>query len=380
MGMLRPVPDSQAGSRWRVPWFDGRGPFRDEWPGIAGQVHRVFDHDKFAHGPMTAELEAAIRRYTGAWYAIGVTSGADALYLILRAAGVGEGDEVIVPAFGARSSMAPVHRARATPVFGDIEPNSGTMAPDSVRAALSTRTKVLLPLHFYARMPDMPALQTIADDAGVVLVEDCAQAMGMRQRGVHAGRFGAAGALSFSPGTTLGALGDAGMVITDDAEFARRCTLMRHHGRIGEVGGHASDVSSASAMPGVNSKMDEIQAAVLLARLGSLDGAIAQRRAVAARYTERLAGVTGVRLPVLPEDQVWPAYVIEADRRDALAGHLAQAGVQTEVPHRYRPGSCPAAEAAAKHILALPVYPGLPTGDIDYVCAAITRFSERGHR
>jgi dTDP-4-amino-4,6-dideoxygalactose transaminase len=367
-----------------VPWFDGRGSFRAEWPDIAEQLHRVFDRDKFADGTLTVELEEAVSRYTGAARAVGVNSGSDALYLILCAAGVGAGDEVVVPAFAPASTMAAVRRARATPVPVDVEAGSPVLAADAVAPALSARTRAVVAVHRYARMPDMAALRRITAAAGVTLVEDATEAMGTRRHGVHAGLFGAAGALSFAAGTTLGALGDAGMVVTDDAELARRCVMLRHHGRTGEVPGRSSDVSSPAASTGTNSKMDEVQAAVLLARLASFDSAVARRRAVAARYTERLAGTAGLQLPDLPEHQVWPAYVMAADDRDALADHLARAGVQTEVPARLsiadRPGDFPAAEAAAARLIALPVHPGLGAGDVDHVCDAVTGFYERRRR
>lgn len=366
---------SGSDTGFQIPWYDGRVSFRAEWPAIAGQVRRVFDNDKFANGALTVELEEAVRRYTGARHAVGVNSGTDALHLVLRAAGVGEGDEVIVPAFAPASSVAAVRHARATPVFADVAAESLTLAPDAVLAALSTRTRAVLPVHLAARTPDVVALRRIAAEAGVLLLEDSRQAMGKRRHGVHAGLFGAAGALSFAPGNTLGALGDAGMVVTDDAGLAERCVLLRHHGRTGEVAGRASDVSSPAALTGLNSKMDEIQAAVLLARLGSLDRAIARRRAVAARYTEGLAGITGVHLPPSADDQVWPAYVVAADRRDALADHLARAGVETQVPARS--WGRPKATTAAGRALALPVHPDLGAGEVDHVCAAIARFYGR---
>jgi len=340
-----------AASSWRVRFFDGRDSFRAEWPGIADQVNRVFDNDKFAHGKLTVEFEEAIRRYTGARHAVGVNTGMDALYLILRAVGVGDGDEVVVPAYAPLSSVAVVRRAGATP-----------------QTAVSPRTKAVLGVHVFAPVPDVVGLRRIADEAGVPLVEDSTQAMGMRHNGVHAGLFGAAGALSFAPGNTLGALGDAGMVITDNAEIAERCMRLRHHGRTGEVPGHASDVSSSSAMAGMNSKMDEIQAAVLLARLGSLDTAIARRREVTAHYTKRLSGIAGVQVPFMPEDQVWSTFVMEAERRDDLVDYLIRAGVQTVVP----------ALVNQERLLALPVYPDLKADDIDHVCDTVAQFYEGG--
>jgi dTDP-4-amino-4,6-dideoxygalactose transaminase len=347
--MLSTVSDGDA-VRWRVPWFDGRASFRAAWPAVEAQINRVFAHDKFVNGKLTAELEQAIARYTGARYAVGVNSGADALYLVLRAVGVGEGDEVVVPADAEWSSVAAVERAGATPVCTPGKPGTG-------------RTGAVLAAHSYGRTPDLGTLRKIAAETGVPLVEDASRAVGSRHEGVHAGLSGAAGALSFAPDSPLGALGDAGMVITDDRELATRCMMLRHHGRISEAPGRTTDVSSPAALIGVNSKMDEIQAAVLLARLDALDGALARRREVAARYTARLTGISGLDLP---DQEVWPAYVVEADRRDDLAAHLTRAGVQTEVPR-------------AVTSLALPVHPDLSAGDVDHACDAISRFY-RGER
>lgn len=347
--MLSTVSDGDA-VRWRVPWFDGRASFRAAWPAVEAQLRRVFDHDKFVNGKLTAELEQAVARYTGARYAVGVNSGADALYLVLCAVGVGEGDEVLVSADAEWSSVAAVERAGATPVFTAGKPDTG-------------RTRAVLAAHSHGRVPDLGTLRKIAAEAGVPLVEDVSRAVGSRHDGVHAGLSGAAGALSFAPDSPLGALGDAGMVITDDRELAARCRMLRHHGRISEIPGRATDVSSPAAMIGVNSKMDEIQAAVLLARLDALDGALARRREVAARYTARLTGVGGLGLP---DQEVWPAYVVGTDRRDDLATHLTRAGVQTEIPR-------------AATSLALPVHPDLSADDVAYVCDAISRFY-RGRR
>ena len=241
----------------------------------------------------------------------------------------------------------------------------------------------------------MAQLQTIADEAGIVLVEDGRQAIGMRYKGTHAGLLGIAGALSFSPRRTLGALGDGGMVISNDEAVAQRCTLLRHHGQTDEAANRASEVLKPAALIGVNSKMDEIQAAVLLARLPWLDEAIGRRAELAACYTGQFAGTPGIATPIVvpagdPTDQVWHAYVIEGRQRDALADHLGQAGIETELPcpvpihlqpafgHQgMRRGDCPVAEEAAKRMLGLPLHPDLTVADVEYVCRVIKQFCRR---
>ncbi len=379
----------------QVPFFDGRASFAQRWDDIARQANRVFDFGKFSHAALTSELEEAVKDYTGARFAVGMNSGTDALLVILRAIGVGEGDEVIVPAVATPSSASSVCHAGARPVFVDVQPGAYTIAPDAVRADLTDRSRAIMPVHLFTQMADMPALRTIAREAGVVLIEDSRQAIGMRHAGMHSGLLSTAGALSFSPRKTLGALGDAGMVITDDDNVADRCALLRHHGRTGEAADRASGVSSPAALVGINSKMDELQTAVLLARLPWLDAAIARRGELAACYTEHLAEMAEVTTPVIlpwddPTEQVWHAYVIEAERRDALASHLARAGIETEVPcpvalhlqpcFRYlkgRRGDHPVAEAVAERMLGLPLYPDLSFRDVEYVCHTVEQFYRR---
>jgi dTDP-4-amino-4,6-dideoxygalactose transaminase len=363
-----------------VRFFDGRGSFAAQWNDIARQVNRVFDHGKFSHGILTAELEEAIRDYTGARFAIGMNSGTDALTLTLRAIGAGTGAEVVVPALASASCASAVCRVGATPVFADVATGSYTVAPDAVRRRLTGRTRAIMPVHLFGRMADMATLRTIAREAGAVLVEDSRQAIGMRYADTHAGLLGTAGALSFAPDKPLCALGDAGMVITGDETVADRCALLRHHGR---TDGDRR-VSSPAAIVGINSKMDELQAAVLLARLPWLGGAIARRGELAARYTGHLAEITHVTTPA---DQVWHAYVIEARRRDALADYLSLAGIETRVPYPVplhlqpafrhldgRGGDHPVAEAAAGRMLALPLHPDLSLRDVEHTCRAIERF------
>jgi dTDP-4-amino-4,6-dideoxygalactose transaminase len=380
----------------RIAFFDGRASFEQEWPELARHINRVFDLGKYSHGALTTELEESIKAYTHARYAIGVNSGTDALELVLRAAGIGEGDEVIVPAFTFFASASSVCRVGATPVFADIEPGSYAIAPESVRTAMSDRTKAIMPVHLFTQMADMSTLREIAEEAHAILIEDSAEAIGMFYGGVHAGLLGKAGVLSFFPTKTLGALGDAGMVITDDPVLADRCAIMRHHGRMGETIGRISGISNAAALSGMNSKMDEIQAAVLLTRLASLGRMISRRADLAAYYTRRLAGIAEVSTPVIVEraaavNGVWYVYVIEAQRRDALARYLAEEGIETEVyypvPLHRQPcfaflngarGDCPEAERAAERTLALPFYPDLGFDGAEFVCRAIEGFYRQG--
>ncbi|WP_218020022.1 DegT/DnrJ/EryC1/StrS family aminotransferase [Nocardia anaemiae] len=375
-----------------VPFFDGRRSFTDEWPEIERHLSEMFEYGKFSHGLKTEQLEQAVRQFTGARYAIGVNSGSDALLLLLRAAGIGSGDEVIVPCYTFFASVSAICHAGATPVFVDIDPDTYAVDPTAVAAAVNERTKAVIPVHLFNRMADMAAVTTVAARHGISVIEDSAEAIGMFHDGVHAGLLGAGGVLSFFPTKTLGALGDAGMVITDDPLIADRCAVLRHHGRMGQTIGRISGISNAASLSGTNSKMDEVQASVLLARIPRLNRAIARRAMWARFYDSQLAELPGIRLPAkhiqAQSNQVWYVYLIEVDDRDGLAEHLRNRGIGTEIYYPqpmhlqpcfaklgYQAGDFPVAEQAAQRALALPLYPDLTEEAADWVCRAIAEFA-----
>lgn len=390
-----------------VPFFDGRASFDRQWPELSAHLDDMFDNGKFSHGLKTEQFEAAIAEFTGARHAIGMNSATDALVLLLRAAGIGTAgygidgsadDEVIVPCYTFFASASSICHAGARPVFVDVEPGSYAAQPAAIEAAITDRTKAIMPVHLFNQLADMPAITAVAQRTGVPIIEDSAEAIGMWHGGVHAGLSGLGGVLSFFPTKTLGAIGDAGMVITDNPLIADRCAVLRHHGRMGVTVGRISGISNAASVSGTNSKMDEIQAAVLLTRLAHLPTAIARRAELAARYTRRLAGVPGVRTPVvLPRnasaDPVWYVYLIEADRRDDLVEHLTSTGIGTEVYYPvplhlqpcfaelgHREGEFPVAEAAARRAVALPLYPDLTMDQVDRVCDVIESYYAGGGR
>lgn len=381
-----------------VPFFDGRASFTAQWPRLRRELDDVFANGKYSHGRKVEELEDAIRRFTGAAHAVAMNSGTDALVLLLRAAGIGPGDEVIVPCYSFFASASAVHHVGARPVFVDVDAVSYAMDPDAARAAVTRSTKAIMPVHLFSQMADMTALAAVSAETGVPIVEDSAEAIGMFHGGVHAGLHGLGGVLSFFPTKTLGALGDAGMVITDDPLLADRCALLRHHGRMGVTLGRISGISNAAAVCGTNSKMDEVQAAVLLTRLPELNRAIARRAELARRYTDGLAALPRVRLPGLAPrrsatNPVWYVYLIEAEDRDALAAHLLADGIDTEIYYPWplhlqpafghlghQPGDFPVAERAAARSLALPLYPDLTADAVRHVCGSIERFYGGGGR
>lgn len=378
-----------------VPFFTQVESFERIWPEVRRHLTEVAGSGKFSHGQKVAEFERALAAYTGARHAVAVNSGTDALVLLLRAAGLRPGDEVVVPAFTFVASASSVVLAGGRPVFADIDPVSYALDPESVAAAITPRTRFVMPVHLFCQMADMDALAGVAADHGLTIVEDSAEAIGMRWNGKHAGLLGAGGVLSFFPTKTLGALGDAGAVLTDDDRIAETVGALRHHGRFGPTLGDFRRISTETTQAGQNSKADDIQAAVLLAKLDRLDADIARRAELAAAYTERLATVPGIlRLPTVvartsATNPVYYVYLIEVRHRDALAAFLAQRGIGTEtyypVPlHRqpcfaqlgYDEGDFPHAEAACRRTLALPFHPDLTMDQVDHVCETIRAFAQ----
>ena len=375
-----------------IPFFDQSKTFRKIWPEIQGCCSRVLDDGKFSHGSMVVEFERALEQYTGARHAVGVNSGTDALVLLLRAAGLRPGDEVIVPAHTFVATATAVVHAGGTPVFADIEEHGYGISPDAVAAAVTERTRMVMPVHLFDRLADMAGVRRVADAHGLTVLEDSAEAIGMRCAGTHAGLLGSGGVLSFFPAKTLGAVGDAGAVLTDDDSIAETVRMLCHHGRSGRTLAGFPGISNPTVVPGGNSKMDDLQAAVLLAKLAHLDADIERRAVLSRRYDDRLRGLPGVRtvpgdLPVRPgENRVVYVHLIEVDDRDGLAAHLAAAGIGTEVYYPrplhlqpcfaylgYRPGDLPRAEALCRRALALPLYPDLSEEAVDRVCDEVER-------
>jgi dTDP-4-amino-4,6-dideoxygalactose transaminase len=312
---------------------------------------------------------------------VGVGSGSDALRLLLSALGVGPGDEVITPAFSFVASATAVVQAGARAVFADVEPVTLTLAPDRVAAAVTPRTRAIVAVHLYGAPAPMDPLTALAAAHGLALVEDAAQAFGATVGGRAVGGLATAAAFSFYPTKPVGAYGDAGLVTTDDDAVAARLRLGRNHGQ-------AQKYDHAEL--GWNSRLDELQAAILRVKLAHAAAWTEARRRVAARYTAGLAGCP-LTLPVEPagSTHVFHQYTIRTPRRDALAKHLAAAGIGTAchypqpVPGQpvFRalgadPGAYPVAWQASQEVLSLPCFPELTDGEIDTVIRAIRSFFE----
>jgi dTDP-4-amino-4,6-dideoxygalactose transaminase len=373
----------------KVPPLDLPAQARALGPVLRDAVAAVLDDQQCILGPHVERFERAIAEYCGTPYAIGVGSGTDALVLALGALGVGPGSLVVVPSFTFFATASTVVRLGARPVFADVDPRTCNLDPASVDAAIDAapgRVAGIVPVHLYGRLADLPALDAVARRRACWLLEDAAQAIGARADGRAAGAFGRAGCFSFYPTKNLGALGDAGMVVTADEALATRIRRDRHQGQVDRY--HHETI-------GLCSRLDAVQAAVLSAKLPRLDAWNARRRAIAAEYGERLraAGVAGeadapiVLPPAAGAEHVWHQYVVRTERRDALQAHLVAAGIGAQVYypvplHRQAPlvGACltpvplDVTERLAREVLALPIYPELDDARLGYVVDAVRAF------
>ena len=322
----------------------------------------------FIGGEQVDEFEREYAEYVGVRFCIGVGNGTDAIELALRATGIGPGDEVIIPVNTFIATAEAVSRIGAVPVFVDVDPEYLLIDPHAVEGAITPRTRAIVPVHLYGQTAPMDALRPIAERHGVVLLEDAAQSQGASSTAGRAGALGRVAATSFYPGKNLGAAGDAGAVLTDDAAVAE---FVRN------LGAHGSSVKYVHDRVGMNSRLDAVQAAVLRAKLRRLDAWNTARRAAADRYTELLADLPGVRVPVARpgNTDVWHLYVVQVDDRDRVHRELGEAGIGAAIHYPtpvhltgayrdlgYRAGQFPVAERAAGRILSLPMFPHL-TGD-----------------
>ena len=342
-------------------------------PAIREAIERVITRGWFILGPELEAFEAEFAAASGARFAVGVGTGTDAIALALRAAGVKPGDEVVTAPLSAAFSALAVQMAGATPVFADIDAERLTLDPDATEAAITPRTTAIVPVHLYGQPADMPAFEAIARRHNLALVEDACQAHRATAAGRAVGTFGIAGAFSFYPTKNLGALGDGGAVITNDETFAARLKRLRNGGQTDRY--HHIEF-------GVNSRLDEIQAAVLRARLPWLAGWTARRRALATRYRRALAGAPVVVPPECDPGHVYHLFPVRTARRDDLQAHLATRGIGTlvhypiSIPRQpafraLASAPCPAAERAAAEVCSLPLHPLLPDEDADFVAAAL---------
>ncbi len=362
-----------------IPILDLRAQYHSIKQEIDAAVGGVLEEGHFILGPNVKALEQEIARTCGCGYGIGMASGTDALRLAMDALQIGPGDEVITTPFTFVATANTVSRAGATPVFVDIDPQTFNLDPARIEAAITARTKAILPVHLYGQPCDIKPIMDLAARHNLPVIEDSAQAIGATYDGKPVSSFGVIGCFSFYPTKNLGAYGDAGMAVTGDQEIAALLDVLRRHG--GRVKYYHERI-------GYNSRLDEIQAAILRVKLRHLDDWTAARRRVAARYDELLAGAPVTTPYQAPNvKHVYHQYTIRAPRRGELEAFLKGRGIGTmiyyPVPLHLQeiyanqglgPGSLPEAERAAEEVLSLPIYPELTDGQIEEVAAAIRQF------
>jgi len=360
-----------------VPFLDLQAINNSQAAELEAAFRRVLQSGWFVLGKEVEQFEQRFAAYCGSAHGIGVANGLDAIMLVLRAWGIGPGDEVIVPSNTFIATWLAVSQCGATPI--PVEPVEAiyNIDPARIEAAITPRTKAIVAVHLYGQPADMRTIMEIAARHGLKVLEDAAQAHGATSHGVRTGHLGHAAAFSFYPGKNLGALGDGGGITTNDADLAQLLRTYRNYG---------SQKKYHNLVQGFNSRLDEMQAAFLNVKLDVLDEGNARRRAIAARYADKLNGIDGLVLPTVPEwaDPVWHLYVVRHPRRDALSARLADAGIGTIVhypipPHLqqayaelgYKEGDFPIAEAIHREVLSLPIGPHMTLGQADIVVDAV---------
>jgi dTDP-4-amino-4,6-dideoxygalactose transaminase len=377
---VRPPRAAAGEASVNVPFVDLKAQYRSIKPEIDEAIQRVLDTTQFVLGRDVAAFEESFAAYAGGVrHAIGLNSGTSALHLALLAAGVGPGDEVITVPFTFVATAAAVVYTGARPVFVDIEPRSFTMDPARIEAAITPRTKAILPVHLYGQCADMDPILEIARRRGLAVIEDAAQAHGAEYKGRRAGSLGRMGCFSFYPGKNLGAYGEGGAVTTSDDECNRVIRMLRDWG---------AEKKYHHVLKGYNYRLEGIQGAVLGVKLRHIEAWTEARRAHARRYAEALKGLPiGIPEEVPERRHVWHVYAVRMRDRDRAVPFLQERGVGAGIHypfpvHRlpayadlgYRAGAFPESERAANEVLSLPMFPELTDAQIDYVAEQLRAF------
>jgi dTDP-4-amino-4,6-dideoxygalactose transaminase len=366
-----------------VPLLDLKIQYRSIEEEVRGAIDRVLESQQFILGPEVEALEKEIAQYCGCTYAVGVSSGTDALLVALMALGISSGDEVITTPFTFFATVGSILRVGATPVFTDIDPVTYNIDPRGVEKAVSRKTKAIMPVHLFGQSADMAPILKTAENHGLAVIEDAAQAIGTEYRGRRAGSMGMAGCFSFFPSKNLGAFGEGGIVTTNDEQLSEEMKILRNHG---------SNPKYFHKVVGGNFRLDALQAAVLRVKLKRLDSWSEKRRSNAAFYTRRVEelGIPAEKITppsVTFERHIYNQYVIRAHDRDRLRDFLASKGITTEIYYPlalhvqecmkslpYAEGDFPVSEEASKQVLALPIYPELSRDQQEYVVSTIAEF------
>jgi dTDP-4-amino-4,6-dideoxygalactose transaminase len=382
-----PTSTSNKTSIQSFPFLDLKAQYRTIRAEIEAAIQRVMESQHFILGPEVESLEKEIAAYTQARFAIACASGSDALLLALMALEVGSGDEVVTVPFTFVATAGAIARVGARPVFVDIDPITYNLDPRKLEAALTPKTKAIIPVHLFGMAADLDSIMEIAKGRGIPVIEDAAQAIGARYGDRPVGSRGLCGAFSFFPSKNLGGAGDGGMLTARDEGFADRLRVLRNHG------GHSK---YECEVIGMNSRLDALQAAILRVKLHYLDEWTKGRQKNAARYSQRFKSRGLDRILTLPAVQpgcthIYNQYVIRAPRRDQLKDALHSYGVPTDIYYpiplhmqrafaylQYKPGDLPASEAASREVLALPIFPEMSPGQQDLVVESIATFYGTG--
>lgn len=363
-----------------IPFLDLNASYNEMKAGLDAAYLRVMNSGWYVNGGEVVAFEQEFAEYCEAFCCVGVGNGLDALYLILRAYEIGAGDEVIVPAHTFIATWLAVTNCGATPV--PVEPDGSTynIDPKKIEAAITPRTKAIMPVHLYGQPADMDAINKIAKERGLKVIEDAAQAHGARYKGRRVGTLGDASGFSFYPGKNLGAHGDGGAVVTNDEALADKIRMLRNYG---------SARKYHHAMLGVNSRLDELQAAFLRVKLKKLDAWNTRRREIADRYLEALGEIPDLRLPQTENwaEPVWHLFVVQHPARDALQSYLERQGIQTAIHYPIPPANSGAyrgrvlvpdagCQAMTDRLLSLPMGPHLSEAEIVQVIQRLSEFAE----
>lgn len=367
----------------QVPFLDLKRQYEMLKPELDEVVREVLAEQRFVGGPRVASFEQAFARAHQVRYCIGVGNATDALFIILKALGIGPGDEVIVPAHGWLSAAEMVLLAGAQPVFADVCADSYCIDPSDVEARITVHTRAIIPIHLYGQMADMEGLQQLATRHDILLIEDCAQAHFASQSGRMAGSIGVAGAFSFYPSKLLGAMGDGGCITTDDIVLAEKCRAIANHG-----GKEKND----HQLPGLNSRLDTLQAAILECKLQHAGDWITGRNHVAGSYNNSFKDIDQITSPQISLGNAhnYHLYVLRIQQRDQLKAHLESAGIQTEIHYPLASPFTPAFAAMGHseadfpvsvrlqtELLSIPVYATMTHDEVKYIVRTVRNFYKR---
>lgn len=355
--------------------FDLRGQYFELREEITAAVLETLDAGKYILGPRVRQLEKNIASYCGTSFGIGVASGSDALYLSLSACGIGAGDEVITTPFTFFATAGAITRTGATPVFADIDGDTFNIDPERIKYRITGRTRAIVPVHIFGQIADMDAVINLAGQNGLVVIEDACQAMGAEYKGRRAGSLGHAGCFSFFPTKNLGGYGDGGMVVTGNGSLAARIEVLRAHG---------SRSKFVHESMGYNSRLDELQASVLLVKLKYLETLTEKRKALAAHYNQLLGAAVNIPRETEGNRHTYHIYAIRSPHRDAIKTYLQRNGIDCGIYYPiplhlqpaykhlgYKAGDFPEAERAAGEVLAIPVHSGLTFPEIEKIARLV---------